>query len=84
MSAFNLENLDLSGLEHKWQKRGNKCAVCGKDYDNLTDEDYEKEELENEGCTVPLQIFRGKGKNCEMLTLCVGCARILSQRKECN
>lgn len=62
-------NIDLSGLEDKFSTSGAQvCALCGRDYDNLPEEEYEKED----GDTVPLLLWRNEGK--EMLTLCWKCA----------
>jgi len=75
---MNLE-IDLTGLEHKWGSE-NKCAVCGFDFDNQENEaddpDFEY--------GVPLHLFRGEGKDCQMMAFCWECAKIRMQKKALN
>jgi hypothetical protein len=70
--------IDLEGLESKWSKGKSACAVCGFDFDNQDPVDAE------DGCEVPLLLFRGKGKRMLMLSLCWTCATVRMQRKESN
>lgn len=60
--------IDLSGLEKKWGSE-NKCALCGFDFDN-------QDPGEDEEWEVPLQLFRGEGKACQMLAFCFKCAEL--------
>ena len=68
--------IDLAGLEGKWQRSGSVCAVCGFDYN--------RSESDGEDHDVPLLLFRGKGEQVEMLTLCWGCAQVRMKRTEMN
>ena len=70
-------HIDLEGLEGKWSKGKSCCAVCGFDFDN-------QDPVDEDGCEVPLLLFRGKGKAMEMLSLCWLCATVRMQRKESN
>lgn len=62
-------NINLEGLENKWQTRGSVCTVCGKDWDRADDDD---DDDSTGGCSVPLLFWRNDGR--EMLTLCWDCA----------
>ena len=68
--------IDLSGLEGKWSKTSNRCAICGKDFDHV--------DSENDDDTVPLQLFRGEGKEMEMMTFCWNCAQTRMPHKPHN
>lgn len=62
--------IDLAGLEDKWSTSGAQiCAVCGRDFDHLPEEEYEKDD----GNTVPLLLWRNDGT--EMMTFCWECAK---------
>jgi len=81
-------NICLDGLESKWLKRGQVCAICGKDWDAALDEQAEVEEEDFSGQqNFPLLLFRGKGKKTQLLCLCwKPCAesRLYSKEKRLN
>lgn len=65
MSAHPELNIDLTNLKADWDKTGRepfRCAGCGQFIDTDTPDP------ETGDTHVPLHLFRGKGRNTEMLS----------------